>query len=708
MNIKVELKTNISDGTEVVFRSPADCSQVTGLSIYHTGGKTEFAFADAHGNNVGDIDHLFAENAVVKVILDVTAGMAFVQNADTNAYIERTFVKTVNGQCPDDNGNVEVTIPEGGGGSQEYEEKVRLDIRNMIEKGCYLLSSTGLATNKTALVVDAGYAKIPVSTGDRYLISSYIPSGSGIIFYGEDGSVVAVDEGGLAGGGAHIKDYEVTVPEGCTIMGVSTRKRTSEPIIVKRVQIKSMTPQDIGDALAEQDRICTESEINDDDRMYSLENRLGFSFKDLDRGKVIFMTDGTRPILSDVYSIFKNHGMVLSVAPVYSGVVTYPEAMNDTSTALEFLHTVEDDGGEIYAHSMNGDALTADTAEEMLRESKRWLTEEGFKVHGWIAPRGVFCPEARELYAKYYRYGYRASDKKDSPLNFERPYLSTLGLDGAKGAIDACEAEKTVIVLFHHWSDNEIEGFDLEDLEALLAYIESKNVDVTTYRDCFFGYGSYGATEESGNGGGGIEVSGAEVGQFLRVKEVDENGAPTAWETAEMPTGGGGSNAFRLIRDITIPEDITTDTSGVNFIYTDDAQTSVLFGFDTDDNGKPFELTELVVVTTNAGTIATADNVARVAFDSAIPNNSSINGIAVYGVTKNSGAGHGINQITLLGDGSAFTVKTNFGGGTNNAVQSSAKPDNVKVNKIDKVRMGTQNANKMGFTTGSQFRFYGR
>ena len=113
MNIRVDLNTNIADGSEVVFRSPADCSQVTGLVIYHNGGKTEFAFADAHGNNVGDIDHLFAENAVVKVILDVTAGMAFVQNADTNAYIERTFVKTVNGRSPDEKGNVEITIPEG-------------------------------------------------------------------------------------------------------------------------------------------------------------------------------------------------------------------------------------------------------------------------------------------------------------------------------------------------------------------------------------------------------------------------------------------------------------------------------------------------------------------------------------------------------------------------------------------------------------------
>ena len=115
MNIRVNLNSTIADGSEVVFRSPADCSQVTGLVIYHTGGKTEFAFADAHGNNVGDIDHLFAENAVVKVILDVTAGMAFVQNADTNAYIERTFIKSVNGVKPDSNGNVEVKVSDAIG-----------------------------------------------------------------------------------------------------------------------------------------------------------------------------------------------------------------------------------------------------------------------------------------------------------------------------------------------------------------------------------------------------------------------------------------------------------------------------------------------------------------------------------------------------------------------------------------------------------------
>lgn len=97
MNIRVDLNTPINDGMEVVFRSPVDCSQITGLIVYYKdNGNTfskEFVLADAHGNNVGDIDHLFAENVVVKVILDVTHAMAFVQNADTNAYLERRFAE---------------------------------------------------------------------------------------------------------------------------------------------------------------------------------------------------------------------------------------------------------------------------------------------------------------------------------------------------------------------------------------------------------------------------------------------------------------------------------------------------------------------------------------------------------------------------------------------------------------------------------------
>lgn len=142
MNIRVDLNTPINDGTEVVFRSPVDCSQITGLVLYYPGtdGNTsskEFAFADAHGNNVGDIDHLFAENVVVKVILDVTTSMAFVQNADTNAYLEGRFDDIINKLAPSltEKGEVVTCEPVEG-----YPLKVTTELPET-EKGITLFHS---------------------------------------------------------------------------------------------------------------------------------------------------------------------------------------------------------------------------------------------------------------------------------------------------------------------------------------------------------------------------------------------------------------------------------------------------------------------------------------------------------------------------------------------------------------------------------------
>lgn len=124
-NIRVNVKHKIEDGSKIAFRSPVDCSAITGLIVYYpaedgTDASREFVLADAHGHDVGNIDHLFAENVIVKVILDVTAGMAYVQNADTNAYIEKTFIKSFNGVKPDpETGDVAIPIPEDNGVSAE-------------------------------------------------------------------------------------------------------------------------------------------------------------------------------------------------------------------------------------------------------------------------------------------------------------------------------------------------------------------------------------------------------------------------------------------------------------------------------------------------------------------------------------------------------------------------------------------------------------
>lgn len=95
MNVRVNLNYPIYDGAEIVFKAPCDASKVTGLIVYYPGDtgivSSVFTFADAHTNDLGHIDELFAAGAVVKVILDTDTGMAFVQNAATNAYLEKRF-----------------------------------------------------------------------------------------------------------------------------------------------------------------------------------------------------------------------------------------------------------------------------------------------------------------------------------------------------------------------------------------------------------------------------------------------------------------------------------------------------------------------------------------------------------------------------------------------------------------------------------------
>lgn len=98
-NIKLHLDSPIFNGRVITFKSPTKCSEVSGLIIYYPGARgttsKTFQFADAHGNNVGGKD-LFAGDVLVKVILDTDLNRAYVQNADTNAYLEARF----NGKAP--------------------------------------------------------------------------------------------------------------------------------------------------------------------------------------------------------------------------------------------------------------------------------------------------------------------------------------------------------------------------------------------------------------------------------------------------------------------------------------------------------------------------------------------------------------------------------------------------------------------------------
>ncbi len=165
MNVRVNLNYPIYDGAEIVFRAPCDASEVTGLIVYYPGDAGEvssvFTFADAHANDLGNIDALFAAGAVVKVIIDTDTNMAFVQNAATNAYLEEKFAGI------------------GGGGTVDLSNYyTKEEVNQLAEKLVNDLPSLGLATtNYVDETLDTAIGDISTALDGIIAMQEYLMSG---------------------------------------------------------------------------------------------------------------------------------------------------------------------------------------------------------------------------------------------------------------------------------------------------------------------------------------------------------------------------------------------------------------------------------------------------------------------------------------------------------------------------------------------------
>lgn len=119
MNIRIDLDHIPMDGETVSFKAPCNASEITGLIIYYKNESNntvsqEFTLNDANGADIGSIDNIFAEGAIVKVILDTGLNNAFVQNPDTNDYLEKELAKKyspTNKPTAQDIGAVACTVP---------------------------------------------------------------------------------------------------------------------------------------------------------------------------------------------------------------------------------------------------------------------------------------------------------------------------------------------------------------------------------------------------------------------------------------------------------------------------------------------------------------------------------------------------------------------------------------------------------------------
>lgn len=85
--IKINIDHPIYDGMPLTFKAPCACSDTEGITV----GTQNFVFRDAHGNTLTSTGELFSAGVLIKVILDVTNRFAYIQNADTNAYLENRF-----------------------------------------------------------------------------------------------------------------------------------------------------------------------------------------------------------------------------------------------------------------------------------------------------------------------------------------------------------------------------------------------------------------------------------------------------------------------------------------------------------------------------------------------------------------------------------------------------------------------------------------
>lgn len=210
----------------------------------------------------------------------------------------------------------------------------------------------------------------------------------------------------------------------------------------------------------------------------------------------------------------------------------------------------------------------------------------------------------------------------------------------------------------------------------------------------------------SGSGDSSLGITGATVGQTVKITAVDEDGSPTAWEPVDMPTDKV-SNQFRLIRTVTIPEDITTDTSGVAFAERSGG--GITFAFDTDEAGQPFSVCELIIRSV-AGTPHSASSFAMDITRATPAYIAQVIGpaiaIGVNGATSRSEA-----YVALHADKSATTFGATFNGGeTNNVTNPVVLPSKYfpRATVIEKINCFMSNLANYGFSAGSTFTFLGR
>lgn len=222
-----------------------------------------------------------------------------------------------------------------------------------------------------------------------------------------------------------------------------------------------------------------------------------FAWNTYDKGYVTFVMDDTRDQTGQFVDLFISKNTPLCIAAIPSFLGNLVQNSNHGKTIKEVLDAVVKNGGEILAHGGGtfSTALTADSTDEdyyhTIVDSKKVLTKAGYEINGIITIGGGATAPDYEKCVKIMRPYYRYSDyygHKTGVIQYDHERLGCYGLtlENLKAKVDECVLNKSWLVLFWH-NTNEI---TLDNMSALIDYINTVNAEIITYKDLHDRFGS--------------------------------------------------------------------------------------------------------------------------------------------------------------------------------------------------------------------------
>lgn len=114
--------------------------------------------------------------------------------------------------------------------------------------------------------------------------------------------------------------------------------------------------------------------------------------------------------------------------------------------------------------------------------------------------------------------------------------------------------------------------------------------------------GKDGADGAPGKDGAGLDVTGASVGQIVKIAAVDDAGKPTAWEAVDIPTGGNVTTEVVTLEEAV--EAVTFDLNGFDVF-------AIVLDCPAVDETRPYVLPIVNSITGSFITLNYADKTAR-------------------------------------------------------------------------------------------------